>query len=203
MCFLFLLIIINGSLVKQSEEQSSDFTITSDLYGWTREMKRLDITTPERDLIFEITIKNDDNNNPLSFENLIISITITKEGETNPEFSKEYNQFLYIPAKESRVLLFPVDLGYNQYNPEANIGKYSVDLKYKYEYNDYIIEPYPYEFKIVGKDQFKKEIDEARVAFIIIDIQNLTLPAIGGTSIAGVIAYIILEVRKKRKEETP
>jgi len=135
---LILLMPLLVSPIPKCNAQQTGLTITSDEYGWNSDMKHVSMTTPDRGLIFAITIYNN-GSEPFDisqgFYSNSLYIFITIKNDDNPQltvFSKTVafdsnNGGLYLPPHESEVRYVKVadSMGNN-----LPIGSYSAKLSY-------------------------------------------------------------------------
>jgi hypothetical protein len=155
---MFLMSLLMNSVPKCSA-QSSALNITYDEYNWTSGMKRVGMTTPEKGLIFKITISNN-SSQPLFSPTIYIVISIEGTSSSSQDVSFSYTitativygtiEGLYLPPKQSQVWFVN---GTEAYSP-IPLGDYTAKLSYFYSSEgpwpsaEFQISPYPLDFKV-------------------------------------------------------
>jgi hypothetical protein len=205
LAFLFLLTFLAFPIL-QCRAQTTNPKITQDQYQWTDDMKRLKITTPDKGLIFKITILNE-GNSPLEIDKLYINVRVES---SNRQFWSFFEQLsidhLYLPPKEADYRFVKVDFG----SYESIIGSYTAELTYFIGYvsgNGNPIEVYPFDFRVLGDEAFQQEIQQNRGGIIInIGPFNFTLIDLGGIgggitvfALGGLYLWHRSKKKKKRK----
>jgi len=190
--FLFLFIFLALPIL-QCRAQATNLKITHDQYGWTNDMKRLKMTTPERGLVFKITISNE-GNEPLSIDKLYINIIVESSSRQFWSFLKQLSiDYLYLPKNENDIRFVKVDFG----GGDSIIGSYTAKLTYGVSsYGEGTpIELFPFQFNVVSEEQLQNAINQNPSAPII----NIYIPVtlIGGGSIT-LIAWTLFNRKRKR-----
>lgn len=193
--------------VSESMAQTSDFKVEADPYQWengvfkewNNDMVRIGITTEERGLIFKITISNPQETEALTIENLYINVRVKYGDQTYSRVFKQINiNYVYLPPKGEYPIFVPVDFGYSDV-----IGSYKAELTHSIgTYNEQNIDPYPFEFRVVGSEvQLQKEIEQKRGGPVIIIgpfVIKLFDFSIGITVISVPIVLILIYFWRKR-----
>lgn len=195
---LFIIALCFTQILECKGRLPSDVKIVAEPYQWNDNMKRLEITTKERGLVFKITISNDGTE---SIEINKIYITVSVEPENRIwSFRKQLEiNYLYLPPKETHHRFVEVDFGggsvIDSYSAELTYGENVYDI-------DNPIEPYPFDFEVVSEDEFERRIKENPPPSLLppinidITIEFISI-SIGGT--IGLIA-VVWYLYKKRKE---
>jgi len=178
----------------QCKGQTSDFKIVAEPYEWDDDMKRLKITTPERGLVFKITISND-GTDAIEINKIYIDVRVESELRMWSFHKQLEINYLYLPPKEVHYRFVEVDFGWG-----SIVGSYSAELMYGENVYDVDspIEPYPLSFRVLSEEMFQQEIEQNKggtTIIIPIEIQ-ITLGGLISFSFA-VILFSYL--RKKRK----
>jgi hypothetical protein len=180
--------------------------ITQEQYQWNDDMKRLKITTPERGLIFKITISNE-GNTPVEIDKLYINVRVESSSRQYWSFSKQLTiDYLYLPKNESDYRF--VEVGFGSY--QSIIGSCEAKLTYSIGGSSYSdgtpIELYPFDFRVLSEDAFQQEIQQNKGGGSLFNIGpiNITLfdLSVGGpiTIVSiGLIAYFWNRKRKKAR----
>jgi len=207
---IFLLMPLITQVIPKCYAQPYTLTITYDEYGWTSDMKKVGMTTPELGLTFRITIYN---NSTKSFDSgssntLYIYVNVVKEGTSSSTifskvFSFDFSNELYLPPYESYA--FFVRISSNSYSNLA-IGSYTAELSYTQ--NEGGIGTHgtpiglsPFNFKVETQESLNQAIQNSQTALINIGPIHITLFdfSVGVTVIpvVAVLAYILNKRRKK------
>lgn len=160
--------------ISQCMAQTSDFKVEADPYQWengvfkewSNDMIRIGITTQERGLVFKITISNQHETNPVTIENLRIDVRVDYGEQVTSRLHKQISiDYIYLPPKQDHQVFVPVDFGHIDI-----VGSYNAKLTYTIGYGSaQNIDPYPFEFRVVGsEDQLQKEIEQKRGGPVII-----------------------------------
>jgi hypothetical protein len=202
--FFFLLVSLTVPIF-QCRAQTMNPKITQDQYQWNDDMKRLKITTPERGLIFRITISNE-GNKPLPIDKLYINVRVESSSRQFWSFFKQLSiDYLYLPQNEKDYRFVKVDFG----SYESIIGSYTAKLTYiiggaSYGEGD-PIEAYPFDFRVLSEEMFQQEIQQNKGGTTIFSIGsiNITLFDLGGSitiiSLASVGVYLWNRRRKRER----
>lgn len=162
---------------------------------WSSDMKKIGITTKERGLVFRVTVTNI-NNEPYTNDELTIDVRVEKVGSVGSTFHEQVSNYIYLPPNEKTEIDIPVDFG----GGDA-IGSYSAEIQCSgIGYVTENVEPYPFEFRVLGEDQFQKELEEKEDSPLInIGDINITVEIIGGISVTIIGALVITwYMRRKR-----
>lgn len=194
--FLFLLAF--STLILQCQAQTTNPKITQDQYQWNDDMKRLKITTPERGLIFRVTISNEDDE-PLSIYKLYINVRVESSSRQFWSFFKQLTiDYLYLPANEKNYRFVEVDFG----SSEFIIGAYTAKLTYVVDGpssgDGDPIEVYPFDFRVLGEEAFQQEIQQNRSGTTIA-IPIYIEVSLGGIGISITIFELYSWIRKRKK----
>jgi len=183
---------------------SSDIAISAEPYNWSKEMRTLKIVPEDFKLIAKITIINEDSSEPILINELRLELKIEKEGKGSAYPYFMILNSLYLPPKEEVTVFMPIEIYRHEFGYEK-LGEYSVTITYEINgKSPKEIEPFnPFTFRVLSKQQFEKEIEEGKTAFIYIGPFKFTLIEISMNStiaitIVGVVLGILL--RKKRKK---
>jgi hypothetical protein len=190
-----LFVVLSAIPILQCGAQATNPKITQDQYQWSNDMKRLKMTTPERGLIFKITISNE-GNEPLSIDKLYINIRVESDSRQYWSYFKQLSiDYLYLPRNESDYRFVEVDFG----GGDSIIGSYAARLTYSigtYSYGEGTpIELYPFQFNVASEDTLQNAINQNPSAPIINIYVPVTLFSTGGIT---VIAWALWNRRKKR-----
>ena len=178
----------------QCKGQTSGFKVVAEPYQWNDDMKRLKITTPERGLTFKIIISNEDSTEPVTIDKLLLDVKVYYGDEDYFKFYKQINiDYIYLPSNEDYTTFVPVDFGHGDI-----VGSYRAELKYgtKGYLPQQKIEPFPFEFRVLGEDLFQQEIEQNRggtTIIIPIEIQ------VSGGVISISVAILAIYLWKKKK----
>jgi hypothetical protein len=191
----FLLLVLVAIPILQCRAQITNPKITQDQYEWDDDMKRLKMTTPERGLVFKITISNE-GNEPLSIYKLYINVRVESDSRQYWSFFKQLSiDYLYLPQNEDDYRFVEVDFGGGQ-----AIGSYTAKLTYSIEGPSYVegipIELFPFQFNVVSEEQLQNAKNQNPSAPIINIYISVTL--ISGGSIT-VLALTLFLYRRKKK----
>jgi hypothetical protein len=195
----FLLITILLLPILQCKGQQSNLKIVQDQYNWNDDMKLSKITTPDRGLIFKITIWNN-GSEPIDFANSYYYNTLWINVQVSSADTGRFFNFLgqleinnlFLPPNESDVRFVKVDFGYGQV-----IGSYTAKLTYSFGSSPSEGQPitgeYPFDFRVLDNDTFNQEIQQIQKnrsggPFLVIGPFNFTLIEVtgGGISITGI-----------------
>ena len=193
--FLFLLVFLALPIL-QCRAQTTNPKITQDQYQWSNDMKRLKMTTPERGLIFKITISNE-GNEPLSIDKLYINVRVESSSRQFWIFLQQLSiDYLYLPQNEDDYRFVKVDFG----GSDSIIGSYTAKLTYSIGASSYgegtPIELYPFQFNVVSEEELQNAINQNPSAPIInIYLPEITIFSAGGISI---LALALWNRKKKR-----
>ena len=169
---------------------TSGLKIVHEPYQWNEDMKRLRITTPERGLVFKITIMNQ-GNEPLEIDHLYIFVRV-KSNTRSFDFYKQINlDYLYLPPEENTHCFVDVNFG-----DGSAIGSYTAELTYSIDsfHSEKPIEPYPFEFRVVSEEIFQQEIQQNKEGTVVISPSiEINITWFG---IALSIPFIILLLKK-------
>lgn len=193
--FLFLLVFLTLPIL-QCRAQTTNLKITQDQYQWGNDMKRLKMTTPERGLIFKITISNE-GNEPLSIDKLYINVRVESSSRQFWSFFKQLSiDYLYLPQNEDDYRFVKVDFG----GSDSIIGSYTAKLTYSIGASSYgegtPIELYPFQFNVVSEEELQNAINQNPSAPII----NIYLPEITIFSAGGISILALALWNRKRKK---
>jgi hypothetical protein len=196
---LFLLTSFLIPQILQCRAQTTNPKITHEEYQWNDDMKRLKITTPERGLIFKITISNE-GNEPLSIDKLYINVRVESSSRQFWSFFKQLSiDYLYLPQNEKDYRFVKVDFG----SYESIIGSYTAKLTYiiggaSYGEGD-PIEVYPFDFRVLSEEAFQQEIQQNRGGTIINIPINIEVSLGGVIGVSATIGAVYL-LNKRRKK---
>jgi hypothetical protein len=187
--------------ILQCKAQTSGLTITHEEYQWTDDMKRLGITTPERGLIFKITIFND-GTKELETDNLVIDILVS---DNTQQYGYVFNQqinfgSLYLPPKSADYRFVKVTQYGGIYGSNLTIGSYTAKLTYTTSSNSVPtpIEQYPFNFRVVSEEELQKEIGQNPInIYIIISVIVVIIVVVA------LLTYLIYKRRKKQTQQVP
>jgi len=216
--FLTVSLLIACSFISQALAQESSMKITMEPYQWTDEMKRQKITTPDRGLTLEISFSNLHEKCSVTLTSVVVVVQANYLQETYARFSKEWKvSSLMLVPKQVIKNYIAVELA--TYSNQETIGKWEVKATYKverqewrdekgsqtsqgvvYMSNEGKIEPYPFEFRVLGQEQFSKELEQMKQRpFIEIVINNPTIQVVSFGSVTAVILALALKTRRKRR----
>lgn len=209
--FATLVPLLLSPIMNCSAQQSgqTSLTITYDEYNWNSDMKHVAMTTPDKGLVFEITLYNNSTKSfdiSQGFSNSLYIFIILKNND-NPQlttFSKTLtfdlnNGGLYLPPYESEVRYVKVadSMGNN-----LPIGSYTAELSYSnnqfyYGSQGTPIGTYPFNFKVETPEILQKTIEQNplptnQILVIVILIALIAIVVIVG------IALIVLKFSKKQ-----
>jgi len=193
---LFLLMSFLMLPILQCGAQTTNPKITQEQYQWTNDMKRLKMTTPERGLIFKITISNE-GNEPLEIDKLYINVRVESSSRQFWSFFKQLSiDYLYLPQNEDDYRFVKVDFG----GGDSIIGSYTAKLTYIIGASSYgegtPIELYPFEFSVASEEELQNAINQNPSAPII----NIYLPEITIFSAGGISILALALWNRKRKK---
>jgi hypothetical protein len=192
--FLLLLVILVAVPILQCKGQTSGLKITQEQYQWNDDMKRLKITTPEKGLIFKVTISNE-GNTPVEIDKLYVNVRVESSNRQYWSFFKQLSiDYLYLPKNESDYRFVKVDFG----SYESIIGSYTAKLTYFIGYvsgEGTPIEIYPFDFQVMSEEQFQKTINQNPSAPIINIYIPVTVTVVG----TGGVTLIIWELLRRRR----
>jgi hypothetical protein len=167
-------------------------------------MKRLKITTPEKGLIFKITISNEGNQPIDMTEKLWITVGVKSSTRQYFDFFRQLEtDYLYLPPNENNVRFVEVDFGSYQ----SIVGSYTAKLTFNfgsYATEGQPIETYPFEFNVMSEEAFQQQVQQNKGGTTIFNIGpvNVTLfdLSIGGSITivsVGIVAYLWNRKRKR------
>jgi len=213
--FFFLIGILLLPIL-QCRGQPSSWKVTQDQYNWDDDMKIGKITTPDRGLIFKITVWNN-GSEPIDFANSFyyntLWINVRVSSADTGSFFNFFRQLeinnLFLPPNESDVRFVNVDFGGGQ-----EVGSYTAKLAYYLGYSNTFpsgegnpIGEYPFNFQVLDNDTFQQKIQQIQKnrgggPFLVIGPFNFTLIDVGGgisiTVISvGAIGYFWRRRKKK------
>jgi len=193
---LFLLMSFLMLPILQCGAQTTNPKITQEQYQWTNDMKRLKMTTPERGLIFKITISNE-GNEPLEIDKLYINVRVESSSRQFWSFFKQLSiDYLYLPQNEDDYRFVKVDFC----GGDSVIGSYTAKLTYIIGASSYgegtPIELYPFEFSVASEEELQNAINQNPSAPII----NICLPEITIFSAGGISILALALWNRKRKK---
>jgi hypothetical protein len=213
-----LALLIVCSFFSEALAQQSSLQITMEPYQWTDEMKRQRITTTDRGLTLEICFSNMHEKYSVTLTNVEVRVQANYLLQTYPRFTKDWTtSSLTLMPKQQVKNNFIVELA--RYSSEETIGKWEVKANYKigqqewrdekgaqnppgvvYTANEGKIEPYPFEFRVLGQEQFSKEIEQMKQRPLIeIVINNPTIQVVSVGSVSLVILALALKNRGKKR----
>lgn len=179
--------------ILQCKAQTTNPKITQEQYQWNDDMKRLKITTPEKGLIFKITISNE-GNTPVEIDKLYINVRVESSNRQYWSFFKQLTiDYLYLPKNEDDYRFVEVDFGGAQI-----IGSYTAKLTYSIGYvsgEGTPIEIYPFDFQVMSEEQFQKTINQNPSAPIINIYIPVTVTVVG----TGGVTLIMWELLRRRR----
>jgi hypothetical protein len=160
-------------MVPRCKAQQSFPVVTYDEYGWTSDMKRVSMTTPDIGLTFKITLY-DNTTKPYDsaltalyiYINIFNNIVSNGLTQSNPVMSKTFTfdstNELYLPAGESSSFFVAVG-NINLGNSQLAIGSYTADLSYSnsplvYGAQGTPMGQYPFNFQVETAQVLKQEI---------------------------------------------
>lgn len=207
---LFLLVLTLFSFIaSECIAQESDYNIVADAYQyengtfkpWSNDMLRIGITTKERGLVFKVIISNGLQTDAVEIEDLKIDVAIKYGDETYHTFFKQVSiSYIYLPQTEDYEVIVPVTFEHGD-----AIGSYTAELTYTVKNSvPKHIEPYPFQFRVVGEEQFQKEIEQKKTGpVIIIGPWEIKVEIFGGgiTITVVSIALVVYLLRRRRRVE--
>lgn len=188
--------------ILQCRGQATNPKITQEQYQWNDDMKRLKITTPDRGLIFKITISNE-GNTPVEVDKLYIDVRVESENRQYWYFFKQLAiDYLYLPKNEDDYRFVKVDFGGGEI-----AGSYTAKLTY---YMGYVsgegtsIEISPFDFQVMSEDVFQQQIQQNSGGTTInigpFNFTLLDLGGIGGITVTGIALGGLYFWRRSKKK---
>lgn len=226
MSMCVVLFVLSIAVPSYAQQPASALKISMEPMNWTEEMKSLGITTRDRGLILKVTVMNSHQTHAVTLNSFQITAAIEYEEKQTKDYQYITETTLYIPPGQNFTRFIKINLGY----PPNDIGRWSVKANYQFggynwetisgqRYFDQTqnvitsapIEPYPFQFKVVGDEQFNQEIKNASTnvsqssQWSLITIQNLVIEVIpiSAPSViigAGAAALLVRKFYKNRKK---